>query len=219
MRQHSIAGARTGAGRAHPISVARPGATSDRATHAITVALQVGCLLVAGLLLGGCGRTELTQSDLTVREAWRNVEFCYAHRVAVAAAALRVASATADFDRPTLDFATEATNRAAHQPPNAAWSDDPQSFDRFKQAHGELTLALFRLLAEAQRHPGIAARSEILAARDELTSGLAQLEAARSRYSAAIAHYNRLIGRFPIRLWAGLLGFREREDFARLRDR
>ena len=207
-----------GAGMPDAGGADRAGASRSAPRGAPASVRSVAILVLTLLVLTGCGRSELSRADAQVRDAWREVEHCYAHRLAVAAAALALMRDAPDTDPRLLASATSAIDRASRQPPHVAWRGDLRAFDQFKQAHAELTLTLFRLLSAGQQRAELARTHQMRAVREELSTGPSALNAARQRYSFAVTQYNRIVTTFPTSVTAWLLDMPERGDFARLRE-
>jgi len=106
-------------------------------------------------------------------------------------------------ERETLDAVISARNRAtqAQGPADQA------------AAEGMLTGALGRLFALAEAYPDLKANQNFLGLQSELANVEDKLAAARRFFNNAVSEFNAAIQSFPAVLFAGSLGFREREFF------
>ena len=106
-------------------------------------------------------------------------------------------------ERETLDAVISARNRAtqAQGPADQA------------AAEGMLTGALGRLFALAEAYPDLKANTNFLGLQSELANVEDKLAAARRFFNNAVSEFNAAIQSFPAVLFAGSLGFREREFF------
>ena len=75
-------------------------------------------------------------------------------------------------------------------------------------AENQLTDALRHLLTMTAEHPQLRASHEFQALERSLTSVETSLHHARTDYNAAVRAYNRRVRKFPVRLFAGLMGLR-----------
>lgn len=169
------------------------------------------CFVCANL--GGCGSDELQQHDERVQQAWHLVDQYYSARITAGARALAAVDRAPGFDRGAYSAAATALRSASALPHDAALTNDPRVFDRYKQAHGELTGALFRLLAAARSDSATASHPSIRGLEATLTREVAQLQEARDNYRRQIAEYNALLETFPTRVTAVALGFKPKQDF------
>lgn len=184
-------------------------------TPRIRPAVLMATLLILAMPLGGCGRSDLERSEQTLQQAWKAVETNDAKRLAAVPPALDAIRQTPGFDRDAFNAAARAFQNASRQPPQAALNKDEMAFDRYKQAQGELTAALFRMLGAAQAVPELRENPALIALFRALTSEQAAAESSRKAYSDAVAEYNALVEHYPTKLTAMLFGYEERSDFVR----
>src|SRR5204862_3145648 len=74
-------------------------------------------------------------------------------------------------------------------------------------AANEMTGALGRLLAIAERYPDLKANQQFARLSDELAGTENRIAVERMRYNEAVRDYNAYIKRFPTALYAGPFGF------------
>ena len=80
-------------------------------------------------------------------------------------------------------------------------------------ANQELTSALGRLIAIAEAYPELKSNTNFLALQDELAGTENRIATARMDYNEAVQSFNTKVKSLPTALYAGLLGFDEREYF------
>lgn len=80
-------------------------------------------------------------------------------------------------------------------------------------ANSQLTGALGRLLAIAERYPDLRASDQFKTLQIQLEGTENRISVARQDYNEAVAQYNAARRRFPTVLMSDLLGFREAEEF------
>lgn len=81
------------------------------------------------------------------------------------------------------------------------------------EANGELTGALSRLLMVAENYPNLKADQNFKALQDELAGTENRMAVARQDYNNAVQIFNTKIRTFPTSIYAGMLGFDQKEYF------
>ncbi len=80
-------------------------------------------------------------------------------------------------------------------------------------ADGELTSALSRLLVVAENYPQLKANANFTQLQDELAGTENRIAVSRQDYNNAVQEFNASIKQFPTVLYAGILGFSQRDYF------
>ena len=109
------------------------------------------------------------------------------------------------FEQETLTRVTEARN--------AAVSAANQGAAAAGGAENFLTGALRQLFALVENYPDLKANQNVMQLQEELTTTENQIGFARQHYNATVRDMNTAIQTFPNVLFAGALGFRERDYF------
>ncbi|UCH51163.1 MAG: LemA family protein, partial [Chloroflexota bacterium] len=81
------------------------------------------------------------------------------------------------------------------------------------KVEGELSSALNRLLAVAERYPDLKASQNFLALQEELASTENKISFSRQFYNDAVLTYNNQTQMFPSNMVAAMTGFKESEFF------
>lgn len=81
------------------------------------------------------------------------------------------------------------------------------------EADAALTSSLGRLLAIAENYPELKANENFIRLQDELAGTENRIAVARKRYNEVVERFNTSILQFPGSLFAGSLGYTEREFF------
>jgi LemA protein len=108
-------------------------------------------------------------------------------------------------ERETLEAVTKARNIAVQAASAGA-------AERGK-LEGELSGALSRLLAVAERYPDLKANQNFLALQEELTSTENKISFSRQYYNDSVLGLNNKIQMFPSNVVAGMTGFKPGEFF------
>lgn len=82
------------------------------------------------------------------------------------------------------------------------------------EASGELSSALGRLLAISESYPELKSNENFLSLQDELAGTENRIGVARRDYNDVVQKYNTKIRTFPTNIFAGMLGFEKKEQFA-----
>lgn len=81
------------------------------------------------------------------------------------------------------------------------------------QADGELSGALSRLLMVAENYPQLKANANFTQLQDELAGTENRIAVSRQDYNNSVQEFNASIKQFPTVLYAGILGFNQRDYF------
>lgn len=91
---------------------------------------------------------------------------------------------------------------------------DPEAFDRFQKAQGELGSALQRLLVVTENYPELKANANFMALQDQLEGTENRITVERQRFNDVAKSYNVFIQQFPRSIIANMSGFRTRAYFS-----
>ena len=118
-------------------------------------------LLGALMLLSGCGYNSIQQQDESVKAAWSEVLNQYQRRADLVPNLVRTVQGFAAQEQKVLLGVTEARARVGSIQATPELVNDPQAFQKFEAAQGELTQALNRLMAVSRKLPAAQIRSEL----------------------------------------------------------
>ena len=171
-------------------------------------------LVVAALLLGGCGYNQLQSSDEQVKAAWAEVVNQYQRRADLIPNLVNTVKGFAQQEKDVLIGVTEARAKATSVQVNANSVDDPQAFQRFVQAQREVTGALSRLLAVAENYPQLKSDQNFRELQAQLEGTENRIAVARQRFIKATQEYNTLARQFPTNLTAMAFGYKPKPQFS-----
>lgn len=173
----------------------------------------VALLLLAAVALSGCGYNTLQSQDEQIKAAWAEVLNQYQRRADLIPNLVRTVEAFARQEREVLTRVTEARARVGSIQATPELIDDPQAFERFQQAQGELSGALSRLLVVAEQYPELKSDQNFRDLQAQLEGTENRITVARNRYIAAVQAYNTTVRQFPSNLTAMLFGFAVKPGF------
>jgi LemA protein len=147
--------------------------------------------------VGGCGYNEMVAMRENIEAAWAQVENQLQRRNDLIPNLVEVTKGYAGHEREIFARVADARARLL-----AGGSREEQI-----AAANEMTGALGRLLAIAERYPDLKANQQFARLSDELAGTENRIAVERMRYNDVVRAYNTYIKRFPTLLYAGSLGF------------
>ncbi len=172
-------------------------------------------LLALGLvtLLTGCGYNDFQRLDEQVKGSWSEVLNQYQRRADLIPNIVATVRGEADFEQETLTRVVEARSKATSIQATPALINDPEAFNRFQQAQGELSGALSRLMVVVEQYPNLKANQGFQDLRVQLEGTENRITVARNRYIQAVQDYNVLARSFPSNLTAMVFGYTVKPSF------
>lgn len=169
-------------------------------------------ILLLITILSGCGYNSMQANEEAVIAAWGNVESSYQRRADLIPNLVEVVKGYARHEADTLKAVTEARAKVGSLQVSKELINDPASLNRFRQAQGELSGALSRLMVVAERYPDLKANQNFLDLQKQLEGTENRINVARERYNAAVQTFNTSIRTFPNSLTNSLLLHLERKE-------
>ena len=177
-------------------------------------ALAAAAALAAALTLSGCGYNDFQRLDESVKSSWSEVLNQYQRRADLVPNLVATVKGEASFEQDTLTKVVEARARATSVQVTPETINNPQAFQKFQQAQGELSGALSRLLVVAEQYPQLKSDQNFRDLQAQLEGTENRITVARNRYIKAVQEYNVTVRSFPSNLTAMLFGFKEKPQFA-----
>jgi len=169
--------------------------------------------LFAALVLSGCGYNTFQQLDEQVKAAWSEVLNQYQRRADLIPNIVATVKGEASFEQETLTKVIEARSRATSIQATPELVNDPEAFDKFQKAQGELTGALSRLMVVAEQYPNLKANQAFQDLRVQLEGTENRITVARNRYIQTVQEYNVLARSFPSNLTAMVFSYNPKPVF------
>ena len=119
----------------------------------------------------------------------------------------------ANFEQETLTKVIEARAKATSIQVTPETLNNPEAFNRFQQAQGELSSALSRLMVVSENYPNLKANQGFQDLRVQLEGTENRITVARNRYIKSVAEYNVLARSFPTNLTAMVFGYDVKPNF------
>ncbi|HKA99237.1 MAG TPA: LemA family protein [Methyloceanibacter sp.] len=175
-------------------------------THVRPVQLLRGAgLLVAGLVLAGCGINTIPTLQEQAKAAWSQVLNQYQRRADLIPNLVETVKGYAAQESKVLTDVVEARAKATQVqvPPDIL--TNPEAFQKFQDAQNNLTGALGRLLAIVENYPDLKSNQNFLALQSQLEGTENRIAVARQDYITAVKDYNTEIRTIPGRWWRAVL--------------
>ena len=170
-------------------------------------------ILMTALGLTGCGYNDFQRLDEQTKSAWSEVLNQYQRRADLVPNIVATVKGEAAFEQDTLTQVVEARAKATSMQVTPETLNNPEAFQKFQQAQGELSGALSRLMVVAERYPTLQANQGFRDLRVTLEGTENRITVARNRYIEAVQQYNVLARSFPTNLTAMAFSYAPKPSF------
>ncbi|OBY84067.1 LemA family protein [Delftia sp. JD2] len=170
--------------------------------------------LATVLALTGCGYNDFQRLDEQTKSAWSEVLNQYQRRADLVPNIVASAKGEANFEQETLTKVVEARAKATSIQATPELVNNPEAFNKFQQAQGELSSALSRLMVVAERYPQLQANQGFRDLRVTLEGTENRITVARNQYIQAVQSYNVLARSFPTNLTAKVFSYEPKPSFS-----
>jgi LemA protein len=142
---------------------------------AITLAAVTG-------LLSGCGYNRLQSTDEQIKAAWAEVLNQYQRRADLIPNLVNTVKGFAAQEQQVLLGVTNARAKVGSIQATPELLNNPQAFNQFQQAQGELSSALARLMVVVERYPELKSDQNFRDLQAQLEGTENRIAVARNRY-------------------------------------
>ncbi len=169
--------------------------------------------LLLVLPLSGCGYNEFQSRDEQVKAAWSEVVNQYQRRADLIPNLVNTVKGFAAQEQQVLLGVTEARAKVGSIQATPELINNPDAFNRFQQAQGELSSALSRLLVVVERYPELKSDQNFRDLQAQLEGTENRITVARNRYIKTVQEYNTLARQFPTNLTAMVFSYQVKPNF------
>ena len=169
--------------------------------------------LAATLALSGCGYNTLQSTDEQIKASWSEVLNQYQRRSDLIPNLVATVKGFAAQEQAVLLGVTNARAKVGSIQASPELVNDPQAFQRFAAAQGELSGALSRLLVVVEKYPDLKSDANFRDLQAQLEGTENRITVARNRYIQAVREYNVTVRSFPSNLTAMVFGFKDKPQF------
>jgi LemA protein len=172
------------------------------------------CLALAfAALASGCGYNRIQQQDESVKAAWAEVLNQYQRRADLVPNLVNTVKGFAAQEQKVLLGVTEARAKVGTIQATPELVNDPQAFQKFEAAQGELTQALKSLISVTENYPQLKSDQNFRDLQSQLEGTENRITVARNRYIQAVQEYNTNLRQFPTNLTAMLFKYQVKPNF------
>jgi LemA protein len=172
----------------------------------------VALLLVAGLL-SGCGYNRLQQTDEQTKSSWSEVLNQYQRRADLVPNLVATVKGAVQAEKDILDSVVNARAKVGSIQATPELINDPQAFQKWQAAQGELSSALSRLMVVVEKYPELKSIAGYTDLQAQLEGTENRITVARNRYISAVQDYNLVVRQFPTNLTAKVFGYATKPNF------
>jgi LemA protein len=170
-------------------------------------------ILALAAALTGCGYNDFQRLDETTKSAWSEVLNQYQRRADLVPNIVATVKGEANFEQETLTKVIEARSKATSIQATPELVNNPEAFQKFQAAQGELTGALSRLMVVSERYPELKANQGFSDLRVQLEGTENRITVARNKYIQSVQDYNVLARSFPSNLTAMVFSYAPKPGF------
>lgn len=166
---------------------------------------RAGVLMLASVLLAGCGINQIPTLDERAKAAWSQVLNQYQRRADLIPNLVETVKGFAEQESKVLTEVIEARAKATQVQIPKDILTNKEAFDKFQDAQNNLSGALGRLLVVVERYPDIKSNQNFLALQSQLEGTENRIAVARRDYITSVRDYNTELRTIPGRWWRALL--------------
>ena len=182
-----------------------------KGTKNLTLYVILGIVLI--LVFVGCNQYNgLVKQDEVVKNAWGNVSTEYQKRNDLVQNLVNTVKGAAAFEKETLTGLVEARAKATSVNFTAENLTD-ENLAKFQAAQSQVSGSLSRLLAVVENYPDLKANQNFLQLQGQLEGIENDIRGSRNRFNGTVQVYNTKVRSFPTNIFAGMMGFKAREEF------
>ena len=175
--------------------------------------IRASLILVAALMLGGCGYNTLQTQDEATKAAWSEVVNQYQRRADLIPNLVNTVKGFAAQEEKVLVGVTEARSRATSIQLTPEMLNDPEAVKKFQAAQGDLSAALKSLLMVTENYPQLKSDQNFRDLQAQLEGTENRIAVARNRYIATVQEFNGTVRQFPSNLTAMVFGMKVKPNF------
>jgi LemA protein len=165
----------------------------------------VAAVVLLAAMLSACGINTIPTYEEQAKAAWSEVLNQYQRRADLIPNLVETVKGYAKQEETVLTEVTDARSRATQVQVPADILTNPEAFQKFQAAQGEVGAALSRLLSITEAYPDLKSNQNFLALQSQLEGTENRIAVARRDYIEAVRVYNTELSTFPGRLWASTL--------------
>jgi len=152
--------------------------------------------------LSGCGYNKLQSQDEQVKAAWSQVLNQYQRRADLIPNLVNTVKGAVAAEKDILDAVVSARAKATSIQATPELINNPQAFQQWQAAQGELSSALSRLMVVVERYPELKSIAGFTDLQAQIEGTENRISNERRRYIESVQAYNTTVRSFPTNLTA-----------------
>ncbi len=178
----------------------------------LLIVLAIAALMVVSWVFKT--KNQMVRYDEDVKQKWAQVQNVYQRRFDLIPNLVETVRGYAKHERETLEAVIEARSKVGGVTQLNAKDLTPENLAKFQEAQAGLSSALQRLMVVVEQYPNLKANENFIRLQDELAGTENRIAVERRAYTESVQQYNQYLRYFPQSMIAGMLGFKERPQFA-----
>jgi LemA protein len=154
-------------------------------------------LPVAAVSLSACGINSVPTKEEAAKAEWAKVQAAYQRRADLIPNLVAATKGAAGFEQSTLEGVIQARASATQVKLDAGDLNDPAKVEQFRQAQGNVSSALGRLMVTVEQYPTLQSQARFADLMVQLESSENRITTAIGDYNNAVRDYNTTIRTFP----------------------
>jgi LemA protein len=164
-------------------------------------------------LFSGCGYNKFQQTDEQITADWAEVLNQYQRRADLVPNLVATVKGAVQAEKDILDSVVNARAKVGSIQATPELINDPQAFQKWQAAQGELSSALSRLMVVVERYPELKSIAGYTDLQAQLEGTENRITVARNRYIESVKNYNVIVRQFPTNLTAMVFGYDVKPSF------
>jgi len=175
--------------------------------------LKLGLVALVAVMLTGCGYNTLQSQDEQVKASWAEVLNQYQRRADLIPNLVNTVKGAVAAEQGILEAVVNARAKVGTIQATPELINDPQAFQAFQAAQGELGSALSRLMVVVERYPELKSIAGFSDLQAQIEGTENRITVARNRYIESVQGFNVTVRSFPSNLTAKVFGFSTKPSF------
>ncbi len=164
--------------------------------------VRVALILLAPLILAGCGINTIPTKEEAAKAKWAEVQNQYQRRSDLIPNLVNTVKGYAAQEKSTLVEVTEARASATQVKVDASTITNPAQFQQYAQAQDKLSGVLGRLMMIQEKYPDLKSNENFMALQSQLEGTENRIAISRRDYNDSVQDFNTTLRTFPQIFWA-----------------
>lgn len=176
-------------------------------------AARLFILVLLATALSGCGYNKLQTQDEQVKAAWAQVLNQYQRRADLIPNLVNTVKGAVAAEKDILDAVVSARAKVGSIQATPELIENPQAFQQWQAAQGELSSALSRLMVVVERYPDLKSIAGFSDLQAQIEGTENRISNERRKFIEAVQTYNSTVRSFPSNLTAKMFGHDVKPSF------